>query len=174
MAEERTEPIVEEDLDRGFTCGVPALDDFFRRHAFGNHRRGLGRTFVLHGIPPGQPSILGFYTLSMAVIEGRTVPRELRHGLPRYPLPVALIGRLAVHQDVHGQGIGEFLLGDALRRILSGAETVGCFGVIVDAKDEGARRFYEHYGFVDLDERGPYPRRMFIALETVRPATTRA
>ena len=68
--------------------------------------------------------------------------------LPRYPMPAALIGRLAVDERARGRRLGEQLLIDALRRVVDAAETIGCLGVIVDAKDEEAEAFYSKYDFV--------------------------
>jgi len=94
----QTVPISPDDVQSGFCCGVHALDDFFARHAFTNDRLGLGKTFVLHAEhqTAGLPAILGFYTLSMADIEATRLPSSPGHRLPGYPLPVALLGRLAV------------------------------------------------------------------------------
>jgi GNAT superfamily N-acetyltransferase len=124
---------------------------------------------VLHGASAG-PSVLGFYTLSMADVETATVPRKHRSNVPTHPLPVALIGRLARHLRARGQGVGETLLVDAFRRILPAASALGCYGVIVDAKDSDALAFYRPYGFEPLPPDG-YPRRMFVALETVLAAS---
>lgn len=106
-------------------------------------------------------------------VERRNLPPEEQKSLPRYPLPVALLGRLAVAQSAQGRGIGPRLLRDALRRVLETSTSVGCLGVIVDAKDESAEGFYLNFGFTPLPlEAGtpPWPRRLFIALETVRDA----
>ena len=161
-----TSPIAAEDVDAGFRCGVHALDDYFARHALPNDRAGVSRCFVLRG-HDGEPRVLGFYTLSMAAVQADAVRNVLKARLPRYPLPVALIGRLAVHEEARGRGHGEALLVDALRRILAAGESVGCVGVIVDAKDEAAERFYARYGFITVETDG-WPRRMFMPMSTVR------
>jgi len=146
-----TEPIADDDPTRGFCCGVPALDDFFARHALPNDRRGLGKTFVLRA-QSGEPAILGFYTLSMADLEIADLPDRVKRGLPQYPVPVARIGRLATDERVRGTGHGEDLLYDALGRIDAAADSIGCFGVLVDAKGERAAAFYAKYGFAALDD----------------------
>ena len=166
-----TEAVADADPKDWTGCGVAALDDFFRRHALTNSRRGLGKTFVMRSVDPKSPALLGFYTLSMAAIEGRRLPAALRAGLPRYPLPVGLIGRLAISRRAQGRGHGEALLADALTRIIAAAETVGCFGVIVDAKDTRAEAFYEKYGFVTLDDAAGYPKRMFLPMTSILAAT---
>jgi GNAT superfamily N-acetyltransferase len=169
-----TRAIVPEDPASSFSCGRPELDDFFRRYALANDSRGFGRVFVL-GSPDGSdPRVRGFYTLSMGDMDrdafAKLLPRNARQGLPRYPIPVAIIGRLAVHADAQGQGLGETLLLDAFQRIVTAAEQVACAGVVVDAKDAAAEGFYTRYAFTTLDPSAAYPRRMFIPLETVRQA----
>jgi len=170
-----TEPIAEADPGSGFACGEPALDAFFSRHALPNDRRGLGRTFVLRRSPDdhaGLPPILGFYTLSMAALDAGRVPPGLRAGLPRYPVPVALVGRLAVDARAQGRGVGERLLTDALLRVVEASRLIACLGVIVDAKSPKAVGFYLRYGFLLLEPEAPFPRRMLLAMETVLAATT--
>ncbi|MFT7625027.1 MAG: GNAT superfamily N-acetyltransferase, partial [Myxococcota bacterium] len=94
-------------------------------------------------------------------VASKQLRRALEAKLPRYPLPVALVGRLAVHQDAQGQGVGQRLLGDALRRVHAAAALAGCVGVIVDAKDEAAERFYERYGFTVIVS-SDWPHRLFL------------
>jgi GNAT superfamily N-acetyltransferase len=137
-----------------------------------NDQAGIGRAYVLRrqeSDPPELPSVLGFYTLSMAVAESKDVSGLLGKRLPRYPTPVALIGRLAVDQRAQGRRVGEKLLIDALRRVVDAADLVGCVGVIVDAKDEGAERFYAKYDFLPLVA-DVWPRRMFMPITAARAA----
>ena len=114
---------------------------------------------------PTLPAILGFYTLSMASVSADS--SALREKMPRYPLPVALIGRLAVDQRAQGRRLGEVILLDALKRVLDAANVVGCLGVIVDAKDEGAERFYAKYDFETISA-DAWPHRMFVSTVTLR------
>jgi len=165
-----TEPIGDDDPGSGFSCGEPALDTFFARHALPNDRRGLGRTFVLRR-PADRleslPAVLGFYTISMADLEAARVPEGLRAGLPRYPVPVALIGRLAVETRTQGLRVGERLLADALARVVLASQQIACMGVIVDAKNERAVGFYLKYGFALLEPESAFPRRMFLPMATI-------
>jgi GNAT superfamily N-acetyltransferase len=160
------------DAASGFGCGKHALDDYFARHALPNDQAGIGRAYVLRrSLEDGEavPRVLGFYTLSMASVASEGIAAALVKRLPRYPMPVALVGRLAVDERAQGRRIGERLLTDALRRVVDASELVGCLGIIVDAKDEGAERFYVKYGFTSLHSEG-WPRRMFLSIGTARSA----
>ena len=179
MSDERagyaTRRIERADPPCGFTCGKHPLDDYFRWHAFANDAAGIGRAYVLPRGPEDAataPAVLGFYTLSMALVASAEVAPHLTDKLPKYPLPVALIGRLAVDERATASRIGERLLVDAMKRVVDAAELVGCVGLVVDAKDESAEAFYAKYDLASL-ETGSWPRRMFIALATRRAALGR-
>jgi hypothetical protein len=95
------------------------MDDYFRRHAAANDVLGIGRAYVLRRAPdqdPSLPVVLGYYTLSMALVASADIAESLERKLPKYPLPVALIGRLAVDERARDRRLGELLLIDALRR----------------------------------------------------------
>lgn len=117
--------------------------------------------------PATLPRVLGFYTLSMAVADSAPLAGVLQKKLPRYPMPVALIGRLAIDTRAQGMRFGEALLLDALRRVVDAAGLVGCTGVI--ANDEAAERFYTKYDFATIAAE-TWPRRMFLPLATARSA----
>lgn len=159
------ERISADDTKADFRCGVHALDDYFRRHALENDRMGVNRCFVLKPGENNLPNVVGFYTLSMNAVEAADATPHLKGRFPRYPLPVALIGRLAVDQRARGRGFGDQLLVDALRRALRVGEDVGCVGVIVDAKDDAATRFYARHGFMVTQAN-----RMFLSCQRVREA----
>jgi GNAT superfamily N-acetyltransferase len=167
-----TSPIEATDASCGFRSGNHDLDDYFVRHAFGNDRSGISRAYVLRKLPADDanwPPVLAFYTLSMALVETEHVAPVLRRRLPKYPMPAALIGRLAVDQRVQGHRLGEKVLLDALQRIVDAAEHLGCVGAIVDAKDEAAEHFYSKYDFTTI-EPDEWPRRMFLPITTARQA----
>ena len=167
-----TEPITPSDTQAGFSCGKHALDDYFARHSVSNDASGIGRAYVLRrgeSDDPGLPSDLGFYTLSMANADSAPISQVILKKLPKYPMPVALIGRLAVDQRATGRRIGEKLLMDALRRVVDAAELLGCVGIIVDAKDDDAERFYLKYDFVTVSA-AAWPHRMFLPIGTARAA----
>ncbi len=167
-----TSRIEESDAKSGFCCGRHPLDDYFRRHAVPNDRRNIGRTYVLRRSADDEaslPPVLGFYTLSMAAIPSAQIVPIVEDKLPQYDMPVALIGRLAIDERAQRRRLGEKLLIDALRRVVNAAATFGCIGIIVDAKDEAAERFYVTYGFATVVATD-WPHRMFLALATAREA----
>ncbi|MCM2332694.1 MAG: hypothetical protein NDI82_01955 [Anaeromyxobacteraceae bacterium] len=167
-----TSPVEPSDVGAGFACGKHPLDDYFSRHALANDMAGIGRVYVMRraaGDASTLPKILGFYTLSMALADAAAVGRVLERKLPRYPMPVALIGRLAVDARSHGRRIGERLLLDALRRIVDASVLLGCVGAIVDAKDVDAELFYAKYDFVTVSN-AEWPHRMFLPIATIRAA----
>ena len=130
----------------GFTCGVPALDDYLKRFALQQRRKGVSAVHVL--VDSDDPErILGFYTLSAAQLDAAELGVADRARLPRYPVPCFRMGRLACRSDHRGQGLGKLLIGCAVMRCLEAAKQVAAFALMVDAKDAAAKAFYEHYGF---------------------------
>ena len=103
------------------------------------------------------------------VAESEQVAVVLQTKIPKYPMPVALIGRLALDERAHGRRLGERLLMDALHRVVDAADLLGCTGIIVDAKDEDAERFYAKYDFTTVAAE-VWPRRMFLPIGTARAA----
>lgn len=146
-----------------FDCGIEELNTYLKRFAKKNDKLGIGRTYVLLN----KINVAGFYTLSMAQVEFNPLPEPAQRKLPKYPIPAAQIGRLAIDQSAQGQGLGEFLLMDALNRCLRVSEEIALFAVIVDAKNNQARNFYLKYGFVPLED---LELSLFISLNTVRQA----
>ncbi len=160
-----TEPLARK-YDRGnFDCGVPALNDYLRRQAAQDMRRGVSRVYVAH--ERSSTKVLGYYTLSAASFGKKSLPEKEAKRLPHYPVPAALLGRLAVDHSYKGQGLGKYLLFDAFHRVLRAAETLAAYALVVDAKNDEARAFYEHYGFLRFPDT---PSRLFIPLETLRRA----
>ena len=131
-----------------FDCGSKALDRYIRRQASQDTRRNVTRVFV--AIPEESNKVAGFYTLSAGSIERDALPEKQAKRLPRYPVPVALLGCLAVDRRWSGQGLGSALLADALRRVVRASAAFAVYAVVVDAKDEQAQAFYEHFGFIGL------------------------
>ena len=131
-----------------FSCGNVPLDRYLKEQAGQDLRRACATPFVLVSTC-GDTAILGYYTLSSYGIDVGALPADVAKKLPRYPLiPATLLGRLAVDRRYQGQGLGEFLLLDALYRALSQSAEIAAAAVVVDAIDAGAAKFYEHFGFV--------------------------
>ncbi len=129
-----------------FQCGEPALDEYLRKYAVQQSAKGIGSVFVL--VDSTQPSkILGFYTLSAAQIGVAQLSDAERKKLPRYPVPCFRMGRLARSIEHSGAGIGGLLVGLAVDRCLKARAHVGAYALLVDAKNEKAKAFYQHYGF---------------------------
>jgi GNAT superfamily N-acetyltransferase len=137
--------------ERGeFSCGKGALDNFLRSLVGQYEKRRLGRTYVV--VRPGEKRVLGYYTLAAGSLSFENLPEHVAKKLPRHPVPVILLARLAVDRSAQGQGLGRFLLIDALRRCSSLGKQLGVHGVEVDAIDEEAKAFYQKYGFVPLQD----------------------
>lgn len=144
-----------------FCCGVSELDIYLQQRADQDLKRRLAAVFVL--TPDGE-TISGYYTLSAHSIMGADPPPYLAKQLPRFPLPVTLLGRMAVAQAVQGSGLGEYLLLDALNRSLKGSRQVASWAVVVDAK-AGARSFYLKHDFIPLPTN---PDRLFLPMKTIK------
>ena len=143
----RIEPLSGNQDRSRFSSGSAVLDRYFREQASQDIKRRIATCFVAVSITGGD--VAGYYTLSATSVALDALSPEIARKLPRYPVvPAALLGRLAVDRQYRGQGLGGVLLADALTRCAR-AE-LGVFAMVVDAKDEAAQRFYEHYGFVLL------------------------
>ena len=146
----------------GFASGTPALDDWFCNHALQAHRADSTKVFVVHD---EHLAAQGFYALSAGSVSRKEAPDRVRKGLGAHPIPVALLGRLAVDERAQGKGLGQALLKDALGRIAQASESLGVRCVLAHAKDEPAKSFYAHFGF----EPSPIdPLWMFLLLKDLR------
>ncbi len=155
-----------------FQCGDADLDRFLHRFAGQNQfRHHMGVTYV--AVEEGR--ILGFATVAPGHVEIEDLPAATRKKLPRHPLPVLRLARLAVDQDARGHGLGRRLLRFVLGLAEQMASDYGCVGVCVDAKPD-AVEFYSRYGFVSIDvvegqsDARPAPIPMFLALRAIREA----
>ena len=131
-----------------FGCGVVSLDDFLQKLATQYEKRDCGRTYVL--VRDGDNRVYGYYTIAAAGIPREEFPSKAAKKLPKHPIPIVILARLAVDQSVKGQGRGRELLGNALGRIREIAEQLGVHAVFVDAIDESASEFYKKHGFTPL------------------------
>jgi ribosomal protein S18 acetylase RimI-like enzyme len=150
-----------------FRCGIPSLDEFVRKLASQYERKHMGRTYV--ALEPDGDVVRGYYTISAGAVAFATVPPAVRKKLPRHPIPVVHLGRLAVDATAQGRGLGEILLLDAMNRSARAAEELGVFAIEVFAINDAARRFYLKYGFEPLvDDVYHLYLPMRIVLETVK------
>ena len=148
----------EHDLS-AFDCGEPALNDWLRHRALKNESR-FSRTYV---VCAGN-RVVGYFCISAGSVERGAAPGKVRRNAPDM-IPVSIIGRLAVSLDHAGKGLGADLLSDALRRIALASQSVGIGAVMVQAKDEAAKRFYLRCAeFVEYPEDS---RTLFLPVETV-------
>jgi len=137
---------------QGFDCGVPALNEYLQRYAEQHRRKGISAAYVLVD-SAAVSTVLGYYTLSAAEVDVAQLAEADRRRLPRYPVPCFRMGRLGCRIDQRGRGLGKLLVGCAVDRCLKAREQVAAYALIVDAKDETAKRFYEHFGFRQLMDR---------------------
>lgn len=162
------EPLGKHDRSQ-FSCGVAALDEWFRLRAGQDERRNVARVFVAIDDRLG---VVGFYSLSSFTLSIADLPSEHVRRLPRYDaIPAALIGRLARDQRVRGQRIGDLLLADAVRRILGAGRSIAVFAIVVEAKDDRAAAFYRNFGFESFPSRA---RRLFMTAQAAAAALARA
>lgn len=127
-----------------FTCGAASLDDWLRRRALANQASGASRTFV---VADGDRLVRGYYCLAAGAVTHDNAPGSIRRNMPQ-PIPVLVLGRLAVDASMQKHGLGADLLRDAVQRAASVAENAGVRALLVHALDERAKAFYLHHGFL--------------------------
>jgi GNAT superfamily N-acetyltransferase len=146
-----------------FTCGQPELDRFLIRHALQAQQANSSQTYLA----VSGSEVVGFYTIVAGEVQHGQAPERVVKGMPRHPIPLLVLARLAVHTKAQGRGIGSGLLLDALGRTLQVADMIGVRALAVHAKDEKAAAFYQHFGFT------PSPtdtRHLFMIIKDIRLA----
>lgn len=126
-----------------FDCGVPSLDDWLKRRARANHAGGASRTYV---VATEDGRVAGYYALAAGAIALRDAPGSVRRNMPD-PIPMIVLGRLAVDRLWRGRGLGVALLQDVVLRSAAAAREIGVRGILVHAISDAARDFYLHHGF---------------------------
>ena len=126
----------------GFSCGVSSLDEWLKRRARANQSSGASRTYV---VCEGD-RVVGYYALAAGSVDVAVAPGRFRRNMPD-PVPVVLLGRLAVDVTQRGRGLGRLLMRDAGRRVLQAADAIGIRGILVHAISDEARQFYLAVGF---------------------------
>ncbi|EFK08461.1 toxin-antitoxin system, toxin component, GNAT family [delta proteobacterium NaphS2] len=167
--EYRIRALKKNDNREDFECGQEDLDHFFKRYAGQNQfRHHIGVTYIA----TDEISVFGYITVAMGVLEAESLPDKKLPAVP-YPLPVLRLGRLAVDRRYQGRGIGKHLLRHGLNLAISQKETVGCVGVVVDAKSE-AVAFYARFGFRMIEDLvegeicgNPPPKPLFLPIKAI-------
>lgn len=138
------QPLSDEHQLADFDSGEPSLDDWLRRRAAKNQANGSSRTYVVRE----GDRVIGYYCLAAGAVGHAEAPSTMRRNRPD-PVPVLVLGRLAIHKSHHQQGIGTALLNDAIRRAIQAADIAGVTALLVHALSEQARRFYLSRGFIE-------------------------
>ena len=144
-----------------FHCGNLALNDYLQKYALQNHLNGSARTYVA----TMENNIIGYYSLAFGSVSHSEATKRIRQGLARHSIPIILLARLAVDATYQNKGLGKGLLKDALLRTIQAAEIGGLRAVVVHAKDQPAKNFYQKYGF----EASPIdPLHLFLLMKDLR------
>lgn len=151
-------------ISENFDCGYDDLNRFISRFALNNQSAGSAQTYVALA----DKKVVGYYSLAVGAVAHSQAPTRMVKGLARHPVPVMLLARLAVDKETRGKGLGAALLHDALARTLQAADIAGIRAVIVHAKDDDARRFYEHFDF-DPSPTDSY--HLYLLIKDLRKAT---
>lgn len=153
------QPLSAEHRLEKFRCGESSLDDWLKRRALKNLANGSSRTYVICE----NDAVIGYYCLAAGAIGHSQAPSAMRRNRPD-PIPVLVLGRLAIHIDHHQRGLGTALLRDAILRSIQAAEIAGVTALLVHAISENAKRFYRSRGFVESPVK---PMTMCLLLATV-------
>jgi GNAT superfamily N-acetyltransferase len=156
------EPLAHHHQLAAFDSGVPSLDDWLKRRAMQNQASGASRTFVsCEG-----DVVIGYYALASSAVTPAAAPGRFRRNMPD-PIPVVVLGRLAVAKSHHGRGLGRALFQDAARRTVHAAEAIGIRGLLVHALSDDAKAFYLRLG---LDESPLEPMTLMVTIADLRAA----
>ncbi|HEX9906614.1 MAG TPA: GNAT family N-acetyltransferase [Propylenella sp.] len=135
-------PLTDEHLSEAFDCGIVTLDEWLKRRALANQASGASRTFVACEAD----NVVGYYALAAGAVNVAAAAGRFRRNMPD-PIPVAVLGRLAVDRSYQGRGIGRALFRDSAMRVAAAADSIGIRGILVHAISEEARTFYLAIGF---------------------------
>jgi GNAT superfamily N-acetyltransferase len=144
----------------GFDCGREELNRFLIRHALTNQKAGTAQTYVAVA-----SDVVGYHSLAVGDVARDDAPDRLSKGLARHPIPIMLLARMAVSTEWQGRGLGAGLLKDAMRRTIQAADIAGIQAFAVHAKDEAARNFYGHFGFIPSPTD---PLHLFLLIKDIR------
>ena len=156
------EPLAAQHQTDAFDSGVPSLDDWLKRRAAQNQASGASRTFVTCDAQ----RIVGYYALASSAVAPAQAPGRFRRNMPD-PIPVVVLGRLAIDKSQQGKGLGRALFQDAARRVIHAAEAIGIRGMLVHALSADAKTFYLRLG---LAESPIEPMMLMVTLDELRAA----
>ena len=156
------QPLADRHQIAGFASGEPSLDDWLKRRAARKQVNGASRTYLVCETD----TVIGYYCLAAGAIGHAEAPSTVKRNRPD-PVPVLVLGRLAIHKDHHQKGIGTALLNDAIRRAIQAASIAGVTALLVHAISEQARRFYLSRGFIESPVK---PMTLCLLLATVEQA----
>jgi GNAT superfamily N-acetyltransferase len=134
-------------LRKVFDCDESSLNTYIQRYARQNIKNRINRVFIASPVDSVK-TIMGYYTLSAGSISGDDLPLAQKRRLPNYPIPVALLGRLAVDKQYQGLRVGSILLVDAVQRVEQASEVLAVYAIVVDALNPSVAEFYQSFGFI--------------------------
>ena len=143
MAKKQTEKFNLSYVSGNFDCGVSDLNQFLLKYALQNQGADSANTYFACE----NGAVLGFYTLVVGSVIHANAPKRITKGLAKHPVPVMILARLEADNTQHGQGIGRGLLKDALLRTAQASDIAGIRALLVHAKDDAARRWYQQFNF---------------------------
>jgi GNAT superfamily N-acetyltransferase len=156
----RPEPLADAHELNDFFCGVDSLDDWLKRRARANQVSGASRSFVV----ADNHKVVGYYALASGAIAAASSVGRFRRNMPD-PIPVAILGRLAIDRSQQGRGLGRALFRDCALRVAHAADTIGIRGVVVHAISDQAKAFYQELGF---DRSPAEPMTLMVTLADIR------
>ena len=156
------EPLLTTHLLDGFDCGEAVLDDWLKRRALANQLSGASRTFV---VTDDGSRVVGYYAMAAGAVSHQMATSPVRRNMPD-PVPVMVLGRLAVDHRAHGMKLGAALLQDAVNRAVAVSQNAGVRALLVHALHDRTKQFYEHYGF---QASSLHPMTLMLRLNTVKP-----
>lgn len=130
-----------------FDCGDASLNNYLQQYASQNVKHRINKVFVATDINHPH-TIQGYYTLSAGSIRAEDLPPVHKRRLPNYPVPVALLGRLAINKHYQGQKLGSILMADAVQRVAQASEVMAVYAIVVDAMNQSVAEFYRQFGFI--------------------------
>ena len=158
---ETVRKLLSTDLTDAFDCGNAALNQFLQRYALVNQKANSAQTYVCCE----DQDVVGFYSLTVGSIDPEAAPPRVTKGLARHPVPVMILARLAVDKAHQRKGLGQALLKDALLRTAQAADIAGIRCLLVHAKDETAKQWYEGWEF-ETSPTDPY--HLFLMLKDLK------